>query len=167
MRHADWKGTHGLAWKVKPNSEESKKTSPAVGACLVQWLMSLPQSHPFWHGYLFSLTHLRDLAGVPPAEKSYPEAEYEFSIYALNPELALPDPDGEPFEPPLLHPANLVTQFHGLDDAAAIASTEVLARGFVDGYMSPDTDYREATVRVFRRTIEHHILGGHPFKTVH
>jgi hypothetical protein len=84
-------------------------------------------------------------------------------LYALNPEVPLPDPDdGDNFHPAFLTPANLVEQIHGVTDEQSASITEKLGRAFVDGFASPDTDYRFHTQKLLRNTVEHFTVGHSP-----
>lgn len=92
-------------------------------ACLAQWQLRMPGAHPFWHSYLLSIVHLRPIAGSPPAALRYPEAAYEVSLYALDP------------QPPhsILTPANIVEQFHGLTDEQIPDLARLVAGALVSG----------------------------------
>lgn len=158
MRPADHIGAHGEVWRV-PRPVTFQK--PDHEATLGMWIVSAPYAHPAWHMYSVSVVHLRDIPGAPPANKRYPEAEYELTIWALDPNVVV-DPDVHPLKLPILTPPNLVHQFHGVTDEQARAVTGALAYAFVDGLANPDTDFRTHTVHLLRQTIEHLVLGGHP-----
>lgn len=105
------------------------------------WLMEVPGAHAFWCHWIVSLVHLRPMEGVRPAVKAYPEAEYELSVMALDPQKPIDiDVKGD-FT--LLQPLDLVFQFHGVSDANAVA----LADWYVENVMtnptlSPDSDFK-------------------------
>ena len=157
MRESDFTGPRGDMWKAKTPSVPSE---PAHMATLGCWILTIPGAHPWWHDYLLSIVHLRDIPGVPPAIKHFPEATHEIMLYALDPDVDPPDPDdGDNFHPKFLTPANLVEQIHGVTDEQARSITEKLGRAFVDGIASPDTDYRSHTQKLLRNTIKHFTIG--------
>ena len=162
MREPDFKGVFGSLWRVaKPDA--AKLEMPDWQATLGQWLLTVPGAHPVWHSYALGVIHLRDIPGVRPAHKQYPEAEHELLLLALDPEKPLPDPDDVAnFKPAYLTPLNLVEQFHGVTDEQAVEIAEWLGRSFIDGLANPDTDYRTQTQLLLRKTVEHIALGGHP-----
>jgi hypothetical protein len=159
MREPDREGSCGKAWLIRRPSAKELATSPNWAATVASWLLYVPGAHPMWHSYALAVVHLREVPGAPPPHKTYPDAEYELMIYALNPKVQH-DPDD--FKPAFLQPANLVEQFHGLTDSKAAKLAEQLAAAFVNGDASPDTDFRTHTRQVLRDTIEHLALGGHP-----
>lgn len=159
MRNPDITGPLGRAWRVAPETQHER---PDTTATLAQWLLTVPAAHPVWHSYALAVVHLRDIPGVKPAVKQTPDATHEVILFALNPEKDLPDPDDGRFRPALLTPANLVEQVQALTDEQAVAIAEGLARAFVLGHASPDTDFRAHTQALIRNTVEHVVLGGHP-----
>lgn len=160
MREPNFKGPCGSAWRVAmPTNHERPDTTATLG----MWLLTVPGAHPAWHSYALAVIHLRDIAGVRPAVKRIPDATHEVLLFALDPGVSLPDPDdGAHFRPAFLSPANLVEQMQALTDEQAVAIVEGLARAFVDGHASPDTDFRSQTQALLRSTVEHVVLGGHP-----
>lgn len=153
----DLVGVSGRAWKVtKPDTLRS----PAQAASLESFLVNVPNAHPFWAFWIVSVIHLRDLPGVPPAKKTYPEATHEFLIVSLNPEKGPPNPDDiETLHP--LTPPDVSEQFSGVTDAQAVAVNALCVRAIVDGLLSPDSDYRRLWAQVIRNTVEHAATGGH------
>lgn len=114
-------GNSGKAWEIdaKPKKRDQNATIKA-------WLLNLPGSHPLWSNYEVGVISLRDIPGVPPANKKYPEAEYELIMIALNPDYQPSPTDIESLVP--LRPENYVSQFHGLteDEAAKVGLWMVL-----------------------------------------
>lgn len=128
-------------------------------ATISAWLVNASWAPPFWSWWQVCVIHLRDIPGVRPAHKAYPEAEYALMIMALDPEKGTPDPEGQLH---FLHPADVVEQFHGLDDAGAKRLCEMAASAIINGHISPDQDYRSSWKVMIRNAVEHIALGGHP-----
>jgi hypothetical protein len=134
MRAADYQHPSGewRAWKCEP--------TPDAPACLALYLLFCPGAHAAWSWWQLSLCHLRDLAGLPPASKQFPEATHEILILSINPEACpLPDPDSPPW--PYLTPFDLVEQVMTNDENGK----QILARmveTIMTGRVSPDVDFR-------------------------
>jgi hypothetical protein len=103
---------------------------------------------------------LREIPGVEPASKHYPQAEYEMTIYSVNPEeMPNPDPDRPPF--PHLLPLDVVEQFHGVTEAQVERLAVWCVRAVVDGVLSPDQDFRSEWRRTIQVTVQHLREGCH------
>lgn len=154
MREPDLKGHGTAAWRV----DISKPADPAQTATLASWLVTGP-FHPLWNYWSISVIHLRDIPGVKPANKQYPEAEYEFMIVSLNPDRAPhPDRPNETFHH--LTPIDVAEHFHGLTDDQAKELCELAVRSIVGGLASPDQDWRAWWKKCIKNTVEH-IRTGH------
>ena len=131
-------------------------------ACLAHWLVNVKGAHPFWEHWYVALIHLRDLPGVDPAKKRYPEAEYEFIIASISPEEAPePDPD-QKGSYPLMTPIDVVEQFHGVSDRDAIRIAQAGIQAMMQGRISPDQDFRSMWHGLIWNTIDHFKQGKHP-----
>jgi len=119
-------GLCGKGWEI-----QAEPDTIAQSATLKCWFLDLPGAHPFWHCYMLSVVSLRDILGVPPAQKQYPDAEYEMHLIALNPELKPNPSDLKTITH--LYPPNYVSQFHELTDSEAITLGLTMAQGLVDG----------------------------------
>lgn len=119
-------GLCGKAWEINVKPGNAAQT-----AALKCWFLELPRQHPFWDCYMLGVTSLRDIVGVPPAKKHYPEAEYELLMVALSPEFK-PNPHNRQ-SLVALEPVNYVNQFDGLTDEEAIKLGLTLVKGLVDG----------------------------------
>ena len=131
----DVQGAIARAWRVVLSPD----APPATTATLAAWVISGP-FHPAWHYWVLSVIHLRDLAGVPPAKKHYPEADYEFVIASLD-DLGGHDPHN-PTLWRMLSPLDVCEQFHGMTDTQAVEMLTAFIRAICDGVASPDSDYR-------------------------
>lgn len=152
MRPPDLQGPSGKGWSVPMPTHHDR---PETAATLATWVLTIPEAHPAWHSYVLSLIHLRDIPGGRPAQKEFPEATHEVLLFALDPGEPLPDIDaGDRFRPAMLSPVNLIEQFTAESDAQAVSIAEGLARAFVLGHASPDTDYRAHTVALLHRSVE-------------
>ena len=135
MRSPDKRGPAGQAWLMPRNPQTLLQE-----ASLATWLVHAPQSHPIWPYKQVCLAHLRPIPGYPDALKHYPEAEYELTVLAVNPETHPdPDPDGKPLT--LLLPAEAGVQFHVDSDHEARRICEVSVEYVVDGQLVPDESY--------------------------
>lgn len=154
MREPDLKNLVNAAWRV----DISKPERTEQIATIASWLVTGP-FHPAWNYWCVIVCRLRDIPGVKPANKQYPEAEYEFMIVSLNPEHQ-PDPDHPATTFQYLTPIDVVEQFHGLTDDQAKGLCELAARVIVDGRASPDQDWRAWWKKCIKNTVEH-IRTGH------
>lgn len=157
MRDPDIEGPSGRAWLYRvPEAMAGRHTS------LAAWLVNRPGAHPFWQWWFVAVVHLRDTPGVGKAYKRYPEAEYEFMIYSIDP-TSCPNP--EPDDPdgyPALSPLDVVEQFHGVRDPDVERICEGAVRAIVNGNISPDQDYRHAWSLLLAGTVQHFKEGRHP-----
>lgn len=118
----------------------------------------------FWHWWMVSTISLADIPGIPPANKQYPEAEYEFTIYSIDgtpniKALDKGDVDNRGFKS-ILQPADVTFHFHGVTDEQAKTITEHAVRAICDG-ISCDSGNREWWKTSLARTVEHYVLGVH------
>lgn len=158
MREPDKVGPYGRAWLLKRQEEASL----AQTACLASWLVNRREAHLLWQWWLVSVVHLRDIPGVPSANKRYPEAEYEFLIYAINPEFC-PDPvPDDPAGYPHLIPFDVIEQFHGITDQDVTRLCEGAVYAILAGQVSPDQDYRSIWKALIAETVRHFAEGRHP-----
>jgi len=143
MRTPDFIGPW-KAWRVAIASQ-----NPPAEVCLAGYLLHCPGAHTFWSWWGLSIVHLRDLPGMQPAVKLYPQAEYELIVYAIDPlKVPHPDPDKPPFA--MLTPLDVQEQFHGLSDTQVQEMGAVFAQAVALGHISPDQDFRRMW-RVFIR----------------
>lgn len=158
--HPNIPGAFGNAWLCQPPKQGPKDWTANVR----QYQVNRPGAHPFWSWWVVSCSSLRDIPGVAPAKKHYPEAEHEFVIIALNPDQPVPDPDeqanGRRYQ--FLTPIDVVHQFNGLDDAQCGELVDLAVRMIVERGMSPDQDYRHLWKELIANTVEHLATGGHP-----
>lgn len=122
--------------------------------------MNVPGAHAFWSWWTVTLVHLREVPGVPPPHLKYPEAEYEFTIFSINPE-ACPEPDPDAVGHPILTPPDVVEQFHGVSDEDAERICLGAVQAIVNGHISPDQDYRGVWKMLMAGTVEHFRQGAH------
>jgi hypothetical protein len=130
---------------------------------LAMWLVTAPWAHPFWSWWSVGCLHLRPIAGVKPAYKRYPEAEFEFLILSIDPDWT-PTDDSETLAKtglPFLTPPDVIEQFRGVSDRDAIRITEAAVRAICAGRMSPDQDYRSVWKSLIANTVAHFRAGAH------
>ncbi len=158
MRTPDFEGNGGKAWRVT----KVVGGPPDWNAFLGAYLVHAPRAHPVIKYYTVHLIHLRDIPGVKPAMKNYPEAEHEFMIFGLDPERPVPDPDDWISSPtPLLRSPEVLEQFHGLSDAQAGRVLVEAIQAIVEGRLSPDSDFRRAWMVAIAGTVAHLREGLH------
>jgi hypothetical protein len=165
MRDPDFSGA-ARAWRIA----DTAKSEPAHEASIAAWLVNGP-FHPLWSWWMVAVISLRDIPGVPPAHRQYPEAEYEFLVMSIDPDVGVPDleaiergddwavvKDGERHK--FLSPADAVVHFHGVDDVGALAVGEECISAIVRGAASPDSDWRSWWQAAIPSTVEHVRTGG-------
>jgi hypothetical protein len=160
VRPPDLQGQAGRAWRL-----EFAPINVDTTASLARWLVNVPGAHPFWEWWQIHLIHLKDIPGqTKPATKTYPEAEYEFGILAINPE-SCPHPDPEKHKDgyPYLTPPDVVEQFDVKgSDRDAVRITDACVRGIVNGFITPDQDGRAMWKKLIKNTADHFKSGAHP-----
>ena len=155
MRPPDMDGDVAQAWVLKGDVR-----TPAHYASIYSSLIHAPQAHPLWHWHLLGLISLRDIKGVHPAMKLYPEAEYELGVYAIDPtDKYVPDPDEPGY--PLLEPPDVITQFHGIDAEQAKEIGRLATLACTTGHLIPDSDHRSMWKVSVADTVSHFKRGMH------
>jgi hypothetical protein len=160
----DLVGAYGRAWRI-PMAPLGHRGRPDADATVAGWLMFVPSAHAFWTYWAAFVVHLRPIEGVRPAHISEPGATHELMIMALNPEQPLPDlaavGRGEASFAWLM-PIDQLQQFTVNDDAQAAQLLELAVRSCVDGYASPDQDWRGRWRQMIPATAAHLREGKHP-----
>jgi hypothetical protein len=125
--------------------------------------------HPLWSWWQVSVITLEDVPGFPPANKQYPEAQWEFSVTSLN---AGPGCDRKTVDidaiergdrkatPGFLTPQDVVVQFHAVTRDQAAQVCEHAVDAIVAG-QSCDSDHRQWWQGAVTKTVEHYVLGVH------
>ena len=131
MRPPTLEGPCGRAWLLR---------TPSTG--VGTYLVNAPSAHIHWEWYLVSGVHLRDVEGVTPAQKSFPEADHELTIITIDPK-GCPSPDPEENSFPLLFPPDLLEQFGGLSDKQAGELVQAAVETILSGEIGPDSDFRK------------------------
>lgn len=159
MREPDRSAGPIKAWKGKV--PEGMDPLANIGAWVVQGPF-----HPAWNTWMIAIVHLRDHPRVEPAKKQYPEAEYEFMIWACDPSIPF-DVDewdrtarwGPEDKGRFLTPPDAVIQFDGINDIQASELLDLAVDLILDGSMSPDSDYRKDWEDGLRATVAHMRVG--------
>jgi hypothetical protein len=154
------------AWKIKMTQEMidahiKEWGYPHTG--IATWYVNGPD-HPFWNWWLISVISLKDILGVPPAQKKYPEAEYEYTCYSLKgtPNIDAIDKgdyDNRGFEN-ILEPSDVQFHFHGVTDKQAEEICDAAVFAIVQG-QSCDSDFRNWWEQMLINTVTHYKLGVH------
>jgi hypothetical protein len=126
--------------------------TPGVGpadwqAGLATWFIQADPGvlDPVFSGWFVGGVSLRDIEGVPPAHRKYPDAQYELVCLTIDPESGV---GPEHYETTasggdngrtgfLLKPPDIVYQCHGTDDAGAMGVLDAFIRAVVQGGLSP------------------------------
>jgi|OM-RGC.v1.018148353 hypothetical protein len=155
-----------LAWRLRVIGEDHD--SPALQA----WVLWCPQDHPAWQAYYVtgcSLDDERFGERFGPSQKQYPEAEYEITVFALNPEhhdlvaamINSEDPlhgvaegDGRPANVPYLMPPNVVQHVDGITRDGADAIVEAVVNVAING-VSLDSDFSGWWCSAIKGTASH------------
>ena len=139
-----------------------------LDACgIKQYLLTLPGAHPFWSQFMLGLISLADVPGVPPAHKSYEQAEYEILFVALDPDYHPIPEDRESWHP--LIPANYVVQFHGITRDEAMQMLRMLAGEFVAGRLIAEPTGVMGAREMFAKAVERlkwKILAERPMRDI-
>lgn len=165
-RAPDMEGPLAKAWRFQGESGK-----PDHRGHISQWVVTgikhetTPDDwagpfHIAWNWWMVGCVHLRPIEGVKEPHKQYPEAEYEFLILSIDPEMGEPDPD-TPGSLHFLTPADVVKQFHGIDDVQAAEVVEAAVKAICQGMLSPDQDFRAAWGRAIDATVDHYARGIH------
>lgn len=167
MRGPDKNGV-ARAWKLDTTELKTAIGGEAPDAEVATWLVN-GSFHPFWSWWQVGVVTLDDIPGFPPANRQYPEAQWEFSITSLNagPRCDLIEVDidalerGEiPAVPGHLTPQDVVVQFHGVTREQAATICELAVAAIVGG-QSCDSDFRSWWKNAITKTVEHYVLGVH------
>lgn len=161
MREPDQQSAYARAWNLDLSKVPDR---PEKAAMISSWLVNMPGAHAFWSYWTISIVSLRDLPGVKPAQRRYPEAEYEFMILAINPETCpAPDPDDIVVNGyPWLTPVDVLEQFHGISEMDCRRLAEGAVQAILSGTVSPDQDYRPVWKSLITGTVRHFVEGRHP-----
>lgn len=148
-------------WRI----DMSRMTPDKRRAGLALWLLEGP-FHPAWNHWAISLIHLREEEGLPTPNIIVPNASHELMMIALDPEQPVPDvdffeangmwTDGLTF----LQPIDQQLQWADTTDEQAIGIAERCVQAIIDGYASPDEDWRSWWEVAVRGTLEHYRSGG-------
>jgi hypothetical protein len=165
MREPDKVGA-ARAWKL--DGAALKAATDGVEADVVTWIVNGPY-HPVWAWWQVGVITLDDVPGFPPANKQYPEAEWEFSITSLQ---AGPGCDRKTVDidalergdldavPGFLTPQDAVVHFHAVTREQAATICELAVNAIVAGH-SCDSDFRFWWKNAITKTVEHYVLGVH------
>lgn len=146
-------GTAATAWKLVEAAGHP--------TTLAAYLIHHPTAHPVWDTWLLSVLTLADTPGYPPANRQYPEAEFELLVMALDPEK--PAPDIHSANPKImpLQPIDICEHFHGVTEEQAKEIATLAIGAIVDGSLSPDQDFGAAWKQTMKNTLDHYRGGLH------
>ena len=159
---ATFRGVSGEAWRLElpPLGARGRPDLDGTVAC---YIVRVPGAHAFWDHWNMSVVHLRPIPGVKAATRHRPDVTHELIIGSLDPEEPLPAAlvaDGT-FRLHILRPLDVVEQFTVRDDAIADRLLELAVRAVVDGFASPDQDWRIWWGQAIHSTAAHFADGTH------
>ncbi len=134
-------GRFGRAWDRSQFSIEGGDPNDWM-ATVASWVISSTCFHPFWDAWNIYAVSLKDIPGVRPAKKHFPEAEWEIGIVSVEPgtTIDLGNPKGSVR---LLAPVDLVHQVLGISaDEVREIVTDMITM-IVEKGISPDSDNRQ------------------------
>lgn len=140
-------GIMGQAWNVS----DVPRMSPSEEATVVAWFVWIPNVHPIWDCYMFAVISLDSIPGVPDAYKKYPEATWEFGVYALNPEMS-PSPENYGTWGPML-PPNITVQFDGCSKEKAIELCWLVVNAALAGHLPVEPDDFDGARKAWKECI--------------
>jgi hypothetical protein len=163
-RTPDVVGTVARAWRI-PLAAVGQRGRPDADGTVDGWLLFQPGAHILWTYWAITTVHLREIPGVKPAHLKFNGATHEVMVMALNPEQPLPDLEAvgrgdASFS--FLTPIDICEQFIVNDDAQAAQLCELMVHACVDGYASPDQDWRRWWAVAIADTAQHLREGRHP-----
>lgn len=129
-------GTHGFYALKHDLPALADRPNHDTVCALDRWILWLPGYHAMWSCYVLVACHLRNLPGVTPAVKHFPEATHEISLWANDPERVQVALEKGGFAP--LEPANYVKQIILRDDAACNRLAEDIAVEFINARLLPE-----------------------------
>lgn len=164
-RAPDLVGRVGQAWKVNVGPatlDDRQRLLSSSGTSLDSYVVTGPW-HPFWDHWLVYLVSLKDIPGIDPPKKSYPEAEYELAIWSLQApdgqrsgmKASLADIEAGRKGFAILTPPDAVNQFHGLTPDEANSVLRLVVTAIVGGRASPDSDWRNWWRVYIENTVRH------------
>lgn len=154
-----FEGPAGKAEQITYRLDEDDR--PDQAATLASYFLTCPKQSPAWDSYLLSVIHLRDIEGVKPAHKRFPEATHEVLLMALDPD-SNPGPLNLESFSHYLTPINLTQQVQLNDDEEAKDVLRMAARAVVDGRLwaePPLSGQTEPWATVLKHTAEHFRTG--------
>ena len=163
MRKPDIKGDNANAWRVPKRRASAwaalhpEKVDPVTLMTTVDlWYVNGKGFHPFWSWWAVSAVSLEDIEGVAPANKHYPEAEWELSIWSIGSGEPAVNGDGgfKAMEPP-----DLLLQFHGLERGQVEGVERLLVEAICAGRTSPDSDWRRQNMSAMVKVVNDYYIG--------
>ncbi|NUS86000.1 MAG: hypothetical protein HOY75_25575 [Streptomyces sp.] len=146
-------GLYGTARRI---DRDAYRASHPAG--LDSWILTGPRWHPVWYQYNLGVVSLADHPGLPPANRRYPDATHELTVFALNPEQGPLDARHLPEGPlPFLTPVNVVEQITTTDQRGRELAA-LCARAVVDGLLWPETGDAPDRIRAAWRSSIHQTL---------
>ena len=121
-------GPLGWGERIYPGRHEEARQG---GTQIAVWFLHLPGAHPLWDRYMFSVIHLRDQEGMPPATKEREDDTHEVVLMPLDPEKGPRVEDLDSMS--ALTPPNVAAQFRSASDEEASDVAETVAWALVRG----------------------------------
>ena len=162
-RPSDLASTYGEAWELRATAQR-----PDQEASLAVWLLYVPSASPAWEYYYLAVIHLRDIDGVPPAHKDWPEAEYELMVLAVDPRCRPSAERAEAHKLQFLRPGNVRVQWDSTSDEYAAGMARDAVKAILNGVLPVEPEgivgARQLWQDAIRETADHYVdptHGGH------
>lgn len=152
MGEPDFDAKHILAAHIYEIEEKDPDTDQS--AILGVYLINSNTFHPHWTQWVCSLIHLRDIDGVSPAMKHYPQAEFELTVQAVDPEAPITERKVSFKDVKFLTPIDSVVQFNGISDDQARGIQRSMMGLIANAQISPDVDYRATWKQKVSRRVQ-------------
>lgn len=145
------------AWRVRM-APLGSRGRPDFDATVDLFIVHVPGAHAFWDHWSITVIHLRPVAGVKAPVIRREGATHELIIVTLNPEQPLPglDATDPTWKPDFLTPIDVMEQFIAANDAIAAEILELAVKTIVDGFASPDQDWRQWWTAAIQQTAQHY-----------
>lgn len=145
MRPPDITGRYGKGW-ITPTDDTPK--------CPRGWLLDCPGQSPLWSHYLAVVIDLSGLsADGSEASLDFPDARWEYAVWALADDETKPDPD-DPTTFQYLRPQNVRVQVPDHPSGNVTAVLDAMVEAAVAGMLAVEPMFQRDLDPIWREHIE-------------
>jgi len=140
-------------WSARnvPLPAPDDRSTPDQYAAVSMWFCEFPHVTPLGDRFALVCVSLRDIKGVPPAHKQFPDATHELALYAVSPDTTAEQWRKGEWSPML--PINYVEHFVTPWDHVAAWVCERAAESFVDGRFPVESCGIRGAKKLFRDNV--------------